>query len=97
MSWMYQVLSLLIVFGPVILGTVLWHLLWSGGPDSSPQPPAGGPPSRRPSPPAPQFGGDRGPLRAPRVGVPALLSGHKLVGAYGAQQKRRIQSPSTVN
>lgn len=73
MSWIYQVLSLFVVLGPVILGTVLWHLLWSGGPDSSSPPPDGGPPRRRPSPPAPRFGGDRGPLRPPRVGAPTRL------------------------
>ena len=39
MNWVYQVLSFFVAFGPVILGTLLWHILWNDDSDSS-NPPA---------------------------------------------------------
>jgi len=71
MNWVYQVLSFFVAFGPVILGTLLWHLLWNDDSDSSSNPPGGGS-ERRPVPPSPSLSGDRAPLqrhpdRIPRV------------------------------
>lgn len=61
MNWVYQVLSFFVAFGPIILGTLLWHLIWNGGSDSSSNPPGGGP-THRPLPPSPSFSGDRLPI-----------------------------------
>ena len=33
MNWIYQVLSFFVAFGPVILGTLLWHFIWSDDSD----------------------------------------------------------------
>lgn len=63
MNWVYQVLSFFVAFGPVILGTLLWHLLWSDDSDSS-NPPGGGS-EWRPVPPPPTSAGDRS-SRSPR-------------------------------
>jgi len=62
MNWVYQVLSFFVAFGPVILGTLLWHLLWNDDSDSSSDPPGGGP-EWRPVPPSPAAPADRGPVR----------------------------------
>jgi hypothetical protein len=62
MNWIYQVLGFFVAFGPIILGTVLWHMLWSDDPGSS----GGGPPggvAHRPVPPPPTLSGDRPPRR----------------------------------
>jgi len=61
MNWIYQVLSFFVAFGPVILGTLLWHFIWSDNSGSSGGPPGG--PSWEPSPPSPTFSGDRLPTR----------------------------------
>lgn len=63
MNWFYQVLSFFVAFGPVILGTLLWHILWNDDSDSSSNPPGGGS-SWRPVPPPPCAPGDRTPVRS---------------------------------
>lgn len=60
MNWVYQVLSFFVAFGPIILGTLLWHILWNDGSDSSSDPPGGGP-DWRPVPPPQPSAGDRSP------------------------------------
>jgi len=75
MNWVYQVLSFFVAFGPVILGTLLWHVLWNDDSDSSSDPPGGGP-EWRPEPPSPASPADREPIRRqptrqPRVPRPA--------------------------
>lgn len=62
MNWVYQVLSFFVAFGPIILGTLLWHILWNDDSDSSSNPPGGGS-ERRPVPPTPSWPGDRAPVR----------------------------------
>lgn len=71
MSWVYQVLSFFIAFGPLILGTILWHLIWNDDSDSSSNPPPNGP-RRRPVPPSPRYGGDRSPRRPQRSRTPSF-------------------------
>jgi len=61
MNWIYQVLSFFVAFGPIILGTVLWHFIWSDDSDSSGGPPGG--PDWNPAPPSPSISGDRLPRR----------------------------------
>lgn len=61
MNWIYQVLSFFVAFGPVILGTLLWHILWNDDSDSSSDP--GGGTEWRPVPPSPSWSGDRAPVR----------------------------------
>ncbi|PSQ95759.1 MAG: hypothetical protein BRD55_09005 [Bacteroidetes bacterium SW_9_63_38] len=73
MNWIYQVLSFFVAFGPVILGTLLWHFIWSDDSDSSGGPPGG--PSWKPAPPSPSMSGDRqprrnSPVRSPDVPTP---------------------------
>lgn len=60
MNWVYQVLSFFVAFGPVILGTILWHLIWSDDSGSSGGPPGG--PRWKPVPPPPTVSGDRSPV-----------------------------------
>ncbi len=62
MDWVYHVLGFVVAFGPVILGTLLWHFLWNDDSGSSSNPPGGGS-ERRPVPPAPTLSGDRAPVR----------------------------------
>lgn len=64
MNWVYQVLSFFVAFGPVILGTLLWHILWNDDSDSSSNPPGGGS-EWRPVPPPSSSPGDRSPVRQP--------------------------------
>lgn len=78
MNWIYQVLSFFVAFGPVILGTLLWHLIWNDDSDSS-NPPGGGS-EWRPVPPPPTTSGDRAPVhpsRRPPSRVPESLSSHR--------------------
>ena len=75
MNWVYQVLSFFVAFGPVILGTLLWHILWNDDSDSTG--PSGGGSEWRPVPPAPPSAGDRHPMRprpnrCPSAPEPAL-------------------------
>jgi len=70
MNWIYQVLSFFVAFGPVILGTVLWHFIWSDDSDSSGGPPGG--PNWQPTPPSPSFSGDRLPQHDRPVHSPTM-------------------------
>lgn len=63
MSWILYLLNIIFAFGPVILGVILWHLLWNKDSGSSSDPPGGGGSQRRPVPPSPGFSGDRQPCR----------------------------------
>ena len=49
----------LLVFGPLILGTLIWHIVWNNKSGPSSDPPNGGGPRQRPTPPPPRFSGDR--------------------------------------
>lgn len=60
MNWIYQVLSFFVAFGPVILGTLLWHLIWSDDSGRDGGPPGG--PRWEPQPPSPSLSGDRSPV-----------------------------------
>ena len=62
MNWLLQVAVFVFAFGPLVIGVVLWHLVWNrnAGPSSDPPPPDA---PRRPRPPLPRFGGDRRPVR----------------------------------
>ena len=64
MEWAFQVFSIVIAFGPVVVGLVLWHFVWNrdSGSSSNPPPPPPGGPERRPVPPSPRFSGDRNPI-----------------------------------
>lgn len=62
MNWVYQILSFFVAFGPVILGTLLWHILWND--DSDSPGPSGGGSEWRPVPPSPPSAGDRQPARS---------------------------------
>ena len=64
MEWAFQAMSIVIAFGPVIVGLVLWHFVWNrdSGSSSNPPPPPPGGPERRPVPPTPRFSGDRSPI-----------------------------------
>lgn len=68
MNWLYQLLSLFAAFGPIILGTLLWHIIWNGGSDSSG--PSGGGPDWEPEPPSPSFSGDRSPVHDHPTPIP---------------------------
>jgi hypothetical protein len=70
MNWVYQVLSFFVAFGPVILGTLLWHILWNDDSDSS-NPPGGGNEWRPVPPPSPSVG-DRHPRRSKRERRPRM-------------------------
>ncbi|PEN15071.1 hypothetical protein CRI94_01935 [Longibacter salinarum] len=70
MNWIYQVLSFFVAFGPVILCTLLWHLIWSNDSGSSGGPPGG--PNWEPQPPPPSFSGDRSPVHDVPSPSPAL-------------------------
>ena len=63
MNWLLQLAAFAFAFGPLVIGAVLWHIVWnrSGGPSSDPPPPDE--PRGRPVPPAPRFSGDRRPVR----------------------------------
>ncbi|MFK7843894.1 MAG: hypothetical protein AB8G77_01240 [Rhodothermales bacterium] len=64
MDWVFQLLSVVIAFGPVMVGLLLWHFVWNkdSGSSSNPPPPPPGGPERRPVPPTPRFSGDRHPI-----------------------------------
>lgn len=64
MDWVFQVLSVIVAFGPLIIGVMLWHYVWKrdGGSSSNPPPPPPSGPERRPVPPSPQYSGDRVPV-----------------------------------
>jgi hypothetical protein len=67
MDWAYQVLSVIIAFGPIVTGIVVWHYVWnrdSGSSSNTPPPPPNGP-QRRPVPPPPKFSGDRPAAKRP--------------------------------
>lgn len=68
MNWIYQVLSVFVAFGPLILGTLIWHFIWGGDSDSSGGPPGG--PDWRPEPPSPSRDGDRAPRHDRPVRLP---------------------------
>jgi len=70
MNWIYQVLSFFVAFGPIILGTLLWHFIWSDDSGSSGGPPGG--PHWDPAPPSPSFSGDRRPQHDSPVRTPDL-------------------------
>ena len=71
MNWMLQVAAFVFAFGPLLIGAVLWHVVWNrdAGPSSDPPPPDA--PRRHPVPPAPRFSGARRPLR--RRPAPSVL------------------------
>jgi len=70
MNWIYQVLSFFVAFGPVILCTLLWHLIWSN--DSGSSGGSSGGPHWEPQPPPPSFSGDRSPVRDVPTPSPVL-------------------------
>jgi hypothetical protein len=59
MNWVFQVLVVLIAFGPLIVGTLIWHFVWNNKSGPPGDPPPGGGQQRRPVPPPPRFCGDR--------------------------------------
>ena len=65
MNLLFQTMVVLVVFGPLIIGTIIWHILWNNRSGPSSDPPSGGGPKRRPVPPPPKLSGDR-PSRRPR-------------------------------
>lgn len=67
MNWILQLAAFVFAFGPLVIGAVLWHIVWSrnDGPSSDPPPPDE--PRGHPGPPTPRFSGDRRPVcRRPR-------------------------------
>ena len=59
MNWLFHMMVVLLVFGPLILGTLIWHIVWNNKSGPSSDPPSGGGPRRRPVPPPPRLSGDR--------------------------------------
>ncbi len=59
MNALFQMMVVLLVFGPLILGTLIWHIVWNKKSGPSSDPPSGGGPQQRPVPPAPRLSGDR--------------------------------------
>ena len=59
MNGVFQMMVVLLVFGPLILGTLIWHIVWNNKSGPSSDPPPGGGPKRRPVPPPPRLSGDR--------------------------------------
>jgi predicted anti-sigma-YlaC factor YlaD len=66
MNGVLQMMVVLLVFGPLIIGTLIWHIVWNNKSGPSSDPPSGGGPKRRPVPPPPRFSGDRT-RRLPRL------------------------------
>jgi hypothetical protein len=64
MDWVFQLLSVVIAFGPIVVGIVLWHFVWNrdSGSSSNPPPPPPSGPERKPVPPTPRFSSDRNPV-----------------------------------
>lgn len=72
MNWLLHMTVVLLVFGPVIVGTLIWHIIWNNKSGPSSDPPPGGGPKRRPVPPPPRISGDRT-RKHPREGQPLRL------------------------
>ncbi|WP_022834942.1 hypothetical protein [Salisaeta longa] len=68
MNWIYQLFSFFAAFGPVVLGVLLWHVLWNGDSGSDDDPPGGTNWSPEPEP--PRWSGDRSPRHGPPVPSP---------------------------
>lgn len=62
MNGLFQMMVVLLVFGPLIVGTLIWHIVWNNKSGPSSDPPSGGGPTTRPDPPLPRRGGDRSAL-----------------------------------
>lgn len=59
MTGFFQLMVVLLIFGPLILLTLIWHIVWNNKSGPSSDPPPGGGPRLRPVPPSPRFRGDR--------------------------------------
>ncbi len=59
MTGLFQMMVVLLVFGPLLLLTLIWHIVWNNKSGPSPDSPPGGEPKRRPVPPPPRLRGDR--------------------------------------
>ena len=59
MNLLFQATVVLFVFGPLLIGTIIWHIVWNNKSGPSSDPPSGGGPRRRPVPPPPRLSGDR--------------------------------------
>ncbi len=59
MTGLFQMMVVMLVFGPLILLTLIWHIVWNNKSGPSSDPPPGGEPKRRPVPPPPRLRGDR--------------------------------------
>jgi len=59
MDGLFHMMLFLLIFGPIVLGTLIWHLVWNNKSGPSSDPPSGGGPRLRPVPPLPRLSGDR--------------------------------------
>jgi len=59
MPGLFQMMVVLLVFGPLLLITLIWHIVWNNKSGPSSDPPPDGGPRRPPVPPLPRLSGDR--------------------------------------